>query len=84
MTTITNFLNTNFLNPASFATSNDNNDSKSQQETPIWVINGTREKKINVLKQYMIANCITCTKALVVVDVGLSNLKAVRDCTKKV
>ena len=52
MTTITNFLNTNFLNPATITSNNSN--GKSENETPVWVINGTRDNKISTLKQYMI------------------------------
>lgn len=44
MTTITNFLHANFL------TAKSNVIASEEQELPIWVINGSKTNRINVLK----------------------------------
>lgn len=47
MTTITNFLHNTFLDSSLHSDTSNN-------EKPIWVINGEVKHKINVIKQYVI------------------------------
>ena len=76
MTTITNFLHSNFI--SSTTTQNE------LPELPIWILNGNRNNKIQYFRNYVIENCVNMGKCIVHIDLGIDSLRLWKNVTDKV